>query len=218
MMKRFDKVEGRYIEKIYGQERLAFAHTDTSDLYDLTEWAERGGYPGSVVMFYDFTNGAVYRPFRKRKNVAYSDPAYADGKYWVLQGDYGKKKVTLYSYLPGEAPVPVASFGMDEVSLYNLRILGNPVHVVSQDSEKAVCYFPKKFSIALTPHQTVALIEEDRVYLEEWVEEGWDEELDRATEQYRYYHKLVVKDLGGNTISEEVGALYQAPDGTFWIS
>ena len=171
-----------------------------------------------MILFYDFSNGKVYRPFRKKKETAYANPAYAGGYYWILQGDYGKKKVTLYRYLPGERPEAVTEFGTDEVKLYNLQILGDPVYVVSQNTDSAECYYPSHFSLKKEPNQSLALIEENRVYLEEWVEEGWDEELDRATEQYRYYHKLVVRDLNGNTISEEVGALYQAPDGTFWIS
>jgi hypothetical protein len=218
MIKRFDTVEGRYIEKIYGQDRLAYAHTDTSDLYDLVEWAERGGYPGSVIMFYDFSNGKVYKPFRKRKNTAYTNPVYANGQYWFLQGDYGKGKVTLFRYLPEEKPEAVTAFGTDEVKLYNLRILGSEVHVLSQNGETAECFYPEHFTMTLTPHQTVALIEDGKVYLEEWVEEGWDEENDRATDQYKYYHRVIVKDMDGNTISEEVGALYQSPDGTYWLA
>lgn len=218
MIRRFERIEGRYIEKIYGQERLAYAHTDSSDLYDLAEWAERGGYPGSVILFYDYTNGAVYKPFRKRKNVLYGNPAFADGAYWFLQGDYGKKKVTLFSYQPGEKPAEVTSFSTDEVSLYNLRILGEKVHVVSQNGENAECVYPEHFSLTLTPHQTVELIADGRVYLEEWVEEGWDAEHDCAGENYRYYHKVIVKDFDGTTLSEEVGAITQAPDGTYWIS
>ena len=218
MIRRFERIEGRYIEKIYGQERLAYAHTDSSDLYDLAEWAERGGYPGSVILFYDYTNGAVYKPFRKRKNVLYGNPAFADGAYWFLQGDYGKKKVTLFSYQPGEKPAEVTSFSTDEVSLYNLRILGEKVHVVSQNGENAECVYPVHFSLALTPHQTVELIADGRVYLEEWVEEGWDAEHDCAGENYSYYHKVIVKDIDGTTLSEEVGAITQAPDGTYWIS
>ena len=218
MIKRFDTVEGRYIEKIYGQDRLAYAHTDTSDLYDLVEWAERGGYPGSVIMFYDFSNGKVYKPFRKRKNTAYTNPVYANGQYWFLQGDYGKGKVTLFRYLPGEKPEAVTAFGTDEVKLYNLRILGSEVHVLSQNGETAECFYPEHFTMTLTPHQTVALIEDGKVYLEEWVEEGWDSENDRATDQYKYYHRVIVKDMDGNTISEEVGALYQSPDGTYWLA
>ena len=72
--------------------------------------------------------------------------------------------------------------------------------------------------MTLTPHQTVELIEDGKVYLEEWVEEGWDAEQDRATNHYKYYHKVIVRDTDGNTISEEIGALYQSPDGTWWIS
>ena len=218
MIKRFDKTNGRYIEKIFGQDRLAYAHTDTADLYDLVEWAERGGYPGSVILFYDFSNGKVYQPFRKRKNVAYGDPVFSDGKYWLLQGDYGKGKVTLFRYLPGEKPEAVTRFGTDEVKLYNLRILGSEVHVISQNGETAECYYPEHFTMTLTPHQTIALIEDGKVYLEEWIEEGWDAEHDRATDDYRYYNRVIVKDFAGNTISEEVGALCQSPDGNYWIS
>ncbi|MBP5489412.1 MAG: hypothetical protein J6Y10_02290 [Lachnospiraceae bacterium] len=218
MIKHFERIEGSFIEKIYGQERLAYAHSDSSDLYALAEWAERGGYPGSVILFYDYANGAVYRPFRKRKNVLYSNPAFADGAYWFLQGDYGKRKVTLFSYHPGEKPAEVTSFSVDEVSLYNLRILGEKVHVVSQNGETAECVYPERFTLSLTPHQTVELIADGRVYLEEWVEEGWDPENDCATEKYRFYHKVVVKDFQGNTLSEEVGSITQAPDGTYWIS
>ena len=71
MIKRFKEVNGLYIEKIYGQDRLAFAMSDTSDLYDLIEFAERGGYQGSVIKFYDFENGNVYTPFQ-RKLVQYT--------------------------------------------------------------------------------------------------------------------------------------------------
>ena len=95
MIKRFKEVSGLYIEKIYGQDSLAFAMSDTSDLYDLVEYAQRGGYQGSVIKFYDFENGNVYTPFEKKRDVIYSKPAYADGFYYFLQADYGQGKVTL---------------------------------------------------------------------------------------------------------------------------
>jgi hypothetical protein len=54
--------------------------------------------------------------------------------------------------------------------------------------------------------------------LEKWVEEGWDEEKDRAADAYRYYNRIVKKDFAGKTISEEIGCLNQSADGTWWIS
>ena len=68
------------------------------------------------------------------------------------------------------------------------------------------------------PNQSLALIEENRVYLEEWVEEGWDEEHDRATEDYRFYTRLVVKDWQGKELSRETGSVFHSPDGSYWIS
>lgn len=66
MIKRFKETNGLYIDKIYGQERLAFAHTDSSDLFDLVEWAERGGYPGSEIKFYDLETGMYIHLFRRK--------------------------------------------------------------------------------------------------------------------------------------------------------
>lgn len=217
MVRRFKEVNGKYIEKIYGQDRLAFAMSDNEDLYDLIAWSERGGYQGAVLYFYDFETGDVYRPFEKKRNVVYSRPEFADGYYYFLQGDYDAKTVVLYRYFPDDILAPVVTLPLDDVDLYNLRIVGNPVHIISQN-EALRCYYPEAFSFPLEPNETVCFIEDGRVYIEAWIEEGWDDENDRATDEYNYYHKIVVKDFHGNLISEEIGALGQAADGTWWMS
>ena len=217
MVRRFKEVNGKYIEKIYGQDRLAFAMSDNEDLYDLIAWSERGGYQGAVLYFYDFETGDVYRPFEKKRNVVYSRPEFADGYYYFLQGDYDAKTVVLYRYFPDDILAPVVTLPLDDVDLYNLRIVGNPVHIISQN-EALRCYYPEAFSFPLEPNETVCFIEDGRVYIEAWIEEGWDDENDRATDEYNYYDKIVVKDFHGNLISEEIGALGQAADGTWWMS
>ena len=217
MVRRFKEVNGKYIEKIYGQDRLAFAMSDNEDLYDLIAWSERGGYQGAVLYFYDFETGDVYQPFEKKRNVVYSRPEFADGYYYFLQGDYDTKTVVLYRYFPDDLLAPVVTMPLDDVDLYNLRIVGNPVHIISQN-EALRCYYPEAFSFPLEPNETVCFIEDGRVYIEAWIEEGWDDENDRATDEYNYYHKVVVKDFHGNLISEEIGALGQAADGTWWMS
>lgn len=37
MIKRLQEVSGKYIEKIIGQNRFSYAHSDTNDFYDLIE-------------------------------------------------------------------------------------------------------------------------------------------------------------------------------------
>ena len=217
MIRKFKSVNGKYIEKIYGQDRLAFAMSDNEDLYDLIAWSERGGYQGAVLYFYDFETGDVYQPFEKKRNVVYSRPEFADGYYYFLQGDYDAKTVVLYRYFPDDLLAPVVTLPLDDVDLYNLRIVGNPVHIISQNEELR-CYYPDAFSFPLEPNETVCFIEDGCVYIEAWIEEGWDDENDRATDEYNYYHKVVVKDFHGKLISEEIGALGQAADGTWWMS
>lgn len=217
MIRKFNHQTGKYIEKINGQDRLAFAISDSEDLYDLIAWSKQGGYQGAVLFFYDLETGNVYQPFEKKKNVVYGRPEYAQGSYYFLRGDYDEKTVVLYRYYPDTVLEPVVTLGLDEIDLYNLRIVGNPIHIISQRDELR-CYYPESFSLPLQPNETVCFIEDRAVYIEAWVEEGWDDVNDRATEAYNYYHKVIVKDLQGNRISEEVGALYQAADGTWWIS
>lgn len=218
MVRRFEKTTGRYIEKIIGQDRFAYAHSDTNDFYDLVEWSKAGGYQGSVILFYDFETGAVYEPFSKKRNVVYSNPVYAKGWYYFLQGDYDEKKIILYRYIPGELLEKETELSTEAVELYNLRVIGNPVHVISQDSRTFECYYPERISFSLSPQESVIFMEDGKIYIEKWIEEGWDEEADRVTDQYNYYDKVIVKDYGGNILSEEVGGLYQAADGTWWIA
>ena len=112
----------------------------------------------------------------------------------------------------------VTSFDCSKEMLYNLRITGSPVYVFNQDGAVFNCIYPEKFSIVLAPHQSVTFVEKDKVYIEEWVEEGWDDENNRATEQYLFYNKVIIKDFEENTLSEEVGYLTPAPDGNYWMS
>ncbi|MCR5719557.1 MAG: hypothetical protein K6F84_03235 [Lachnospiraceae bacterium] len=219
MIRKFKEVHGRYIEKIIGQDRLAYTMSDTADLYDLVEYARRGGYQGSVIIFYDFENGNVYKPFEQKRDVIYSRPAYVDGYYYFLQADYEFKKVTLYKYFPKSVLEAVTEFGTDEVSLYNLSIVGEKVHVISQGDQNGFrCYYPERISFPMEGPETVVFITDDRVYIEAWVEEGWDDENDCATDDYKFYNKVIIKDFEGNTISEELGSIYQAADKTYWIS
>ena len=217
MVRRFEKVTGRYIEKIIGQDRFAYAHSDTNDFYDLIEWSKAGGYQGSVIRFYDFETGEVYEPFPKKRNVVYSNPVYAEGWYYFLQGDYDEKKIPLYRYIPGGLPEKETELSTEAVELYNLRLIGNPVHVISQD-RTFECYYPERISFPVSPQESVAFMEDGKIYIEKWIEEGWDEEAQRATDRYNYYDKVIVKDSNGNILSEEVGSLYQAADGTWWMA
>lgn len=217
MIKHFNEVEGRYIEKIIGQDRLAFAHSDTSDLYDLIEWSKRGEYYGSIIIFFDFDSGNVYKPFPKKRNIVYSNPVYAGEFYYFLQGDYSEKKITLYRYIPEKILEKVTELSTAEVNLYNLRVIGEPVHIISQQ-DHFECYYPERISFPVEGNEHAIFIDNGKIYFEAWIEEGWDDEKGCATDKYKYYDKIIIKDDKGNTLSEEVGAIYQAADGTWWIA
>ena len=84
---RFSEIYGKTIETIAGQTRYGFAMSDIEDFYDMLEWEKQGGYQGSVILFYDFASGNVYRPFQKMRNILYGKPFYKHGFFYFLQGD-----------------------------------------------------------------------------------------------------------------------------------
>ena len=73
---------------------------------------------------------------------------------------------------------------MAEVELYNLRIVGTPAHLISQDEEMR-CYYPEQFSIKLSARESVIEIVDNHIYCSCWEEEGVAE--CEITEDYKYY-------------------------------
>lgn len=214
---RFQAVSGTFVEPIPGQSRIGYSMSDTADFYDMVEWSKKGGFRGSTLSFYDYDNGRVYQPFAKQRNVLYGVPAYLQGLFWFLQGDYNERTITLFSYLPGEVPTPVTQLSTEEVNPYRLKIIGEEVHIISEDDE-VVCYYPESFRFSKSPQESALLIWQGKVYCSAWVEEGWDEEHDCATDEYRYYERIVVRDFEGNILWEELGSLNRGADGSWWIS
>ena len=217
MIHSFSQVEGVYIERVEGQERLAYSLSDRDDFYDMLEWQEQGGYQGATLTFYDLQTGTVDRPFPKMKNVMYGTPVYLEDAVFFLQGNFDIGKVTLFRYTQETGARPVTELNIEEIDLLNLKIIGEQVHIISQD-RKVHCYYPETFSFDLAGNETVELISDGKVYIEAWIEEGWDTEKDAPTENYKFYHNLILKDFEGNTLSEEKGQLYHSADGSWWIS
>ena len=119
--------------------------------------------------------------------------------------------------IPEKDAEKVTELSTEEVNLYNLRVIGSGAHIVSQD-DRFSCYYPEKISFPAAEDETVIFMDDGKIYSEKWVEEGWDDEKDCATENYDFYYKVIVRDHGGNIISEERGSIYQAADGTWWIA
>ena len=219
MIKRFDKIEGKCIDRIDGQNRYGYSKSDFVDMYDLIEFSKHEGYQGNELVFYDFETGMVYKPFDKKRNVAYGNPMYLNKFLYFLRADYNSQKVILYRYLPEIVLEEVVELEISEIDLYNLAIVGDQPHIISQGSDDGFrCYYPIKIAFPLDETESVVLIENDKVYIEKWIEEGWDDENNCATDQYKYYNEIIVKDFAGKTIEKHIGCLNKSSTGDWWIS
>lgn len=193
---------------------MAYILSRTEDLYDVADWIKDRKYPGSQISFFDLADGRVYTPFQNRENVVYGKPLYYDGTYYFLRGDFNTGVIFLLRFLPGSTPATLKEFRAADLDLYNLELIGDPVHVASQTvGERFDCYYPDRFSIILDDNESVVHMEDGKIYISDWVEEG---ECDTAG--YKYYERLIIKDFSGNVLSDEIGSLDQTPDGTWWIS
>lgn len=92
---------------------------------------------------------------------------------------------------------------------------GYEFHICSS-SDSFISYYPRNFSIDMKPDQSVLYVDKDRLYINQWIEEGL--EGDTITTDYKYYEKLLILDLDGNQISERKGSLSQYLNGKWYLS
>lgn len=217
--KEFSEVNGEYVEGISGQDRFGFGLSDMDDFFEIEDIIKLDGfYKGSIIRFYDYQTGKVYQPFDEQKNIAYGRPIYIGDTFYILQVDFNEDLANVYKYYPGENLEKITCYKLKDLSTYNLSLIGLDLHLISQDSDKLDIYYPYRKTVKLAGNESVLLIDDGKVYINAWIEEGWDDVKDMAGEDYRYYDMLIIKDLDSNIISEILGNLHQRYDGSWWLS
>lgn len=219
IFKEFTEITGQYVSEIPGQERFAYGLSDMDDLFEIEDIIKYDGfYKGSLIRFYDYQKGKVYLPFDLKENIAYGRPIYIRDIFYILQVDFNEGLANIYKYNPGKVLEKIFDYKIKDLSTYNLELIGNDLHLISQDSDKLDIYYPYRKTLKLAENESALLIDDGKVYINAWIEEGWDEENDIASEDYSYYDKLIIKDLDSNIIEERIGNLYRRHDGTWWVS
>ncbi|WP_106460457.1 hypothetical protein [Anaerococcus sp. Marseille-P3915] len=219
IFKEFTEINGDYIEEIPGQARFAYCLSDMDDLFEIEDIIKYDGfYKGSIIRFYDYQTGEVYLPFDLKENIAYGRPIYIGDIFYILQVDFNEGLANIYKYYLEGILEKIFDYKIKDLSTYNLSLIGSNLHLISQDSDHLEIYYPYRKTVKLAGNESVLLIDDGKVYINAWIEEGWDDVKDMAGEDYRYYDKLIIKDLDSNIISERVGNLHQRSDGSWWLS
>lgn len=219
IFKEFSEVKGEYVEEIAGQSRFAYSISNSDDLFEIEETVKIVGfYKGNEICFYDYKTSEIYRPFDLKKNIAYGRVIFIDNSFYILQVDFNEGLVNIYKYYPGEILEKITDYKVKDLSTYNLELVGLDLHLISQDSETLEIYYPYRKTIKLEVSESALFIDDGKVYINRWIEEGWDDEKDEAGEDYKYYDKLIIKDFDSNIIEERLGSLHQSPDGTWWLA
>ena len=219
IFKEFSEVKGEYVEEIAGQARFAYSISNSDDLFEIEETVKIVGfYKGNEICFYDYKTSEIYRPFDLKKNIAYGRVIFIDNSFYILQVDFDEGLANIYKYYPGEILEKITDYKVKDLSTYNLELVGLDLHLISQDSETLEIYYPYRKTIKLEVSESALFIDDGKVYINRWIEEGWDDETDEAGEDYKYYDKLIIKDFDSNIIEERLGSLHQSPDGTWWLA
>lgn len=219
IFKEFSEVKGEYVEEIAGQARFAYSISNSDDLFEIEETVKIVGfYKGNEICFFDYKTSEIYRPFDLKKNIAYGRVIFIDNSFYILQVDFNEGLVNIYKYYPGEILEKITDYKVKDLSTYNLELVGLDLHLISQDSETLEIYYPYRKTVKLEVSESALFIDDGKVYINRWIEEGWDDEKDEAGEDYKYYDKLIIKDFDSNIIEEMLGSLHQSPDGTWWLA
>lgn len=215
----FSEIMGEYVEEIPGQARFGYGISDMDDFFEIEDIIKHdGSYKGSVMKFYDYQTRKVHLPFEQKENIGYGRPIFIDNSFYILQVDFNEGLANIYKYYPGETLEKISDYKLKDLSTYNLELIGSGLHLISQDDEKLEIYYPYRNTVKLDTTESALLIDDGKVYINRWIEEGWDDEKDRAGEDYSYYDTLIIKDMDSNIIEERIGNLYQRQDGTWWLA
>lgn len=207
--------DGTAYDPIPGQVRYCWARSGYDDFYDMPEILSRGGCRSAAISFLDTVTGEIHKPFGLVKNVIYGRPIISEGFIYFLRGDFNANTASLMRCEFGKEPEKVYIMSLDGVDLYNLGLCGYPVHIVSQ-SETLSSYYPERFAFPLEPNESLEFIEDGRIYLSAWIEEGVEN--GAAGDNYRFFNKYVVKDRNGRTLEEALGCLNLYGDGKWRIT
>ena len=217
--KEFSEINGQYLEEIPGQARFAYGISDMDDFFEIEDIIKYDGfYKGSIIRFYDYQTGKVYLPFDLKENIAYGRPIYIGDIFYILQVDFNEGLANIYKYYPGESLEKIIDYKLKDLSTYNLSLIGLDLHLISQYSNKLEIYYPYRKTVKLAENESALLIDDGKLYINAWIEEGWDDKRDRAGQDYHYYDKVIIKDMDSNILSERIGNLHQRQDGSWWLA
>ncbi|TDM39376.1 hypothetical protein ETI06_09970 [Macrococcoides goetzii] len=212
----FSIVGGHYVTTIKGQQQFGFGHSGDGDFSDIKEIIDREGYyKGMTIRFYNLETGEVYEPFQLNQNVTYGDVIFHDGLFYFLQADFNEKVVRLISFYPEKVKKVITNLSMIDIQLNKLMLIGDSVNIVHH-GDMFISYYPEQFEIDIDVDDTVVMIDENKVYINQWIEE--EEILEDGQMHYNWYNKLLIKDFAGKLLSEEIGMLQQHNDGSWWLS
>ncbi|WP_414042355.1 hypothetical protein ACMGE9_08435 [Macrococcus sp. EM39E] len=168
----FSIVDGSFVSEIIGQQRFGYGHNEFSDIEDAKEIFDlEGYYKGMIIRFYEYVTGEVYEPFVLTRNISYSDVLYHDGLFYFFQADFSESVVRLIEYYPDRLTKVVTTLKMGDIELKRLMLIGgNRVNVV-QHGDTFISYYPNQFELNLGDDDTVVMIDEDKVYINRWIEE-----------------------------------------------
>lgn len=157
-------------------------------------------------MYYDCRDGKLYKPFEEQNNISYNLPIYYEEYFYFLKGDFNRNIISIIKCYPKKNMETIFEIPIDKINLYNLRLIGQPIHLIHQ-LDSLISYYPKKIEVPLEYNEGVVEIKGDRIYCSPWIEKKVENNL-RAV-SYSEYSKLIIKDLKGNIEHEEIGSLQQ---------
>ncbi|MDO5717837.1 MAG: hypothetical protein Q4P34_02540, partial [Tissierellia bacterium] len=102
----------------------------------------------------------------------------------------------------------------NKINLYNLSLIPDPLHLISQDDE-IESYYPQRFSIPIKPNENIICIKDEKIYISAWYEE--EDIIDDEIINYKYYEKMLIYDFYGKKLDEKLGCLQRIGNNWYLI-
>lgn len=200
-----------YLEKFVTSEEWYWG-TDYAcgDLYEAEDVFLMGKrFEPNRLIFVRYPDGIVYEPMKAKENQYFGNPAYIDGKIYILLVNFEEKAIRVFQYAyDKENLILIVEIPLCEVKdCYNLNLDASPLMLTRQSGgNQFQIIWPEKVEFTIGARESFLFRNGEKLFFSEWHEDS------------EYREEVNIRKYPNGELLEKIdGTVMTMPNGEKWI-
>ena len=180
------------------------------DLYEAEDVFLMGKrFEPNRLIFVRYPEGIVYEPIKPKENQYFGNPAYIDGKIYILLVNFEEKAIRVFQYAyDKENLILIAEIPLCEVKdCYNLNLDASPLMLTRQSGDNQFqIIWPEKVEFTIGSRESFLFRSGEKLFFSEWYEDS------------EYREEVNIRKYPSGELLEKIdGTVMTMPNGENWI-